>query len=190
MFIFLGKVQSVLAPCVLSFGVREEFLAPHFFRRYLSYASWGPRIVLVFSMSALFLMGAGGCRGCFSQEVGSHARARSSSRDSRDFSWEAAPTGGPLSLRHWDGLDYFLSGRTFFSSCSTFPCSLKWGNHSKQTSSRENKKYRLLGSLIVPALVSVWIRTSPSRGNGTLLQTLIDLCVHSASSNSLWESDL
>lgn len=39
------------------------------------------------------------------------------------------PTEGPISLRYWDGLDYFLGGRTFYSFSLTFPCELKWGNH-------------------------------------------------------------
>ena len=53
MFIFLCKVQNMLAPCVSSFWVRDVFLAPRSFSEYLFYASCGPSIVLVFSIAWL-----------------------------------------------------------------------------------------------------------------------------------------
>lgn len=52
--------------------------------------------------------------------------------NSQDCSLEVAvPMGGTTRLGHWDGLDDFLSRRTFYSSCLTSSCKLKWGNHSQ-----------------------------------------------------------
>ena len=37
---------------------------------------------------------------------------------------------GLLSLKHWNRLYHFISERTFYFSYLTFPCKLKWENHS------------------------------------------------------------
>lgn len=62
---------------------------------------------------------------------------------------------------------------------------------SGQTSSSDDKKCPLPGSLTVPALVSQCLdKNKPLEGHAALLQPLIDFCVRSASFNSLRESDL
>lgn len=80
-----------------------------------------------------------------------------------------AAAGDPSSLRYWDGFDYFLSGQMLYFSYWTFPCKLKWEkSFSGQTSSSDNKKCPLLGSLTVSALVSQCLdKTKPLEGNGS-----------------------
>lgn len=170
-------------------GGRDAFLPSHFFSEHLFCASCGASIVPVFSMSALLLVGAAGHGGCFLGRFGLPHNPAAGLPYGPETSEAGVPMGGPTSPRHGDGSDYLLSRRIFYSSCGTFPCKLKCGNHSPNRQAQGRiKKYPPRDHLMVPALVSVWIRPNPSRGKGTLLRTLIDFCVHSASFDSLRKS--
>lgn len=176
--------------CVIPLGRRcvssSSFLQGVFILCFL----WGKHRAGV--LHALFLAGVVGHSGYCPWEVWPPSQPSSwSSVRPGGLLGSRCPTRGPTSLGHGDGLDYFLSRRTFCFFCGTFPCKLKWGNHSPNRQAQGRiKKYPPRGLLMVPALASVWIRPNPSRRKGTLLRALIDFCVHSASCDSSRKSDL
>lgn len=112
-----------------SLWVRHAFLGPHFFSEYFLGTSYELSTVLLSSVSAWFLRGAVGFGVlCSPLEEGAMFDPWSTWRASWKLTQQQAAR--PLSLRYWDGWDYFLSGRTLYFSYWTFPCILKWENHS------------------------------------------------------------
>ena len=53
----VANTKELIGSGILSLWVRDIFLAPHFFSKYDFCASFGPSTALVFSESALFLLG-------------------------------------------------------------------------------------------------------------------------------------
>lgn len=109
----------------LLFGKQELFLQAQLF-----FSSYGPSVFLVSPCLPCSWWELLKMVGAFLEKFGLTYNPTYGPWCSQESSLETdIPTGGPISLRHWDGLDYFLSGRTFYSSSLTFPCKLKWGNH-------------------------------------------------------------
>lgn len=131
----------------LSLCVREIFLAPYSFGEYFFGSSYEPSMCWVLH---IFLVLDGSCwygaimplRG--RDNIFSHSHLVAGSSEIR------APTGSLVSCRCWDGLDCFLSGRTFYSSYLTFLCTLKLENRSA------NRQVQVIikNTLTVPMWVS------------------------------------
>lgn len=138
MFLLLGKGQSLWAPCVLSLEVGDAFLPLRLFGEDLFCAScWCSPCQPCSWWERLDTAGA------FLGRFGPPHHPAAGPPCGQGTSLEAGmPTGGATSLRPGDGLEYFLSSRTFYSSWGTFPCKLKWGNHSPNRQARGRiKKY-------------------------------------------------